>query len=127
MSLSLSLSLLIDPPNVDVSPKSFILNQSQPVNFTCTSYGIPLPVLSWYDNRNTSQIPLVESSSLYTVVNTYMNTSGFSLVESILVFPNSLRTDMSTYTCQAVNGITNLLDTPETGNAILYVQSKCIC
>ncbi|XP_019853400.1 PREDICTED: hemicentin-1-like [Amphimedon queenslandica] len=109
------------PPNVDVAPKSFIVNQTEPVNFTCTAYGIPPPKLTWYDTRNISE-PLRLSRVLYVVEDLYTNITGFSLVESVLVFASALRTDASVYTCIATNDIENLLETPETGNAALYVQ-----
>ena len=54
----------------------------------------------------------------------YTNGTGFSLVESVLVFASALRTDASVYTCIATNDIENLLETPETGDAVLYVQRK---
>ena len=122
-----SLSLLSsDPPNVDVSPKSFVLNQTQPVNFTCTAYGIPPPTLTWYDTRNLSE-PLRPTRALNIIEDTYYNDTGFSLVESVLFFTSALRTDASGYTCVASNDILNLLDTPETGSTVLYVQGELAC
>ena len=44
----------------------------------------------------------------------------------MLVFASALRTDGSVYTCIATNDIENLLETPESGNAALYVQRKII-
>ena len=109
---------ILDPPNVYVTPLSFVVNQTQPATFTCTSYGIPLPNLTWYDNSDPSRpLPVNEST-------VYMNETGFELIESILMFSEALRTDMSTYTCVAVNGIPNLLSTPENGTITLYVQGQ---
>lgn len=115
----------LDPPNVDVSPNSFTVNQTQPSNFTCTAFGIPLPVLTWYGSNLSA--PLVRSNSLYFHDIVFQNESGLSLTESTLIFPNALRTDMSSYTCIAVNNIPNLLKTPENDTTILYVQSKLLC
>lgn len=40
------------------------------------------------------------------------------------MFSNALRTDMSSYTCVAVNDIPNILGTPESGDIALHVQGR---
>ena len=83
-----------------------------------------MPTLHWYNINNLTN-PLTHSQHEVDVLRSnYSNSSGLSLAESVLIFPEALRTDMSSYICIAVNGIKNLLNTPENGTAILYVQGK---
>lgn len=113
----------IDPPNVAVSPLSFIVNQTQFINFTCVVFGIPVPQLTWYDSSDLTN-PLNETDETFFVERTFINETGLTLTESILVFSRALRTDMSSYTCVAVNNIYNFLGTPEKGTITLHVQGQ---
>jgi len=110
----------LDPPNVDVSPKEFTVNQTQPANFTCTVFGIPLPQLTWFKGNSSTAVQ--QTDLLVITIETFLNSTGLSLVRSQLEFPEALRTDQSSYTCVAINNITNLLSTPENGITRFYVQ-----
>lgn len=124
LALLYNYDFLTDPPNVDVSPETFTVNQTQTTNFTCTSFGIPLPNLFWY-NMDDLDTPLTNRNERVDIVETsYYNESGLLLRESVLIFPEALRTDMSSYVCIAVNNIENLLDTPQNGTVVLYVQGQ---
>ena len=112
----------LDPPNVDVSPKEFTVNQTQPANFTCTVFGIPLPQLTWFKGNSSTAVQ--QTDLLVITIETFSNSTGLSLVRSQLVFPEALRTDQSSYTCVAINNITNLLSTPENGITQFYVQGN---
>ena len=135
-----------DPPNVDVTPKQFTVNQTQSANFTCTSFGIPLPQLTWFKGNFSTPLGggayersgpvagggrgggegggVLETNSLIVSVETFSNSTGVSLIRSELFFPESLRTDQSSYTCVAINNITNVLRTPENGTTMFYVQGN---
>lgn len=110
-----------DPPSVAVSPLSFVVNQTQFINFTCVVFGIPMPQLTWYDSSDLTN-PFNETNDTYIVERTYVNETGLTLTESVLVFSRALYTDMSSYTCVAVNHIDNFLGTPEKGTVTLHVQ-----
>ncbi len=86
-------------------------------------FGIPLPTLTWYDSSNLTK-PLIATNETFFIERTFLNETGLIIVESVLVFTRALRTDMSTYTCIAVNNITNILGTPESGNVTLFVQGN---
>ena len=111
---------MTDPPNVDVNPKQFTVNQTQSANFTCTAFGIPLPQLTWF--KGNSPTPVQESEVLVVSVKSFSNRTGLSLVRSELFFPEALRTDQSSYTCVGINNITNLLESPENRSTVFYVQ-----
>lgn len=110
-----------DPPNVDVSPAMFVVNQTQPATFTCTVFGIPLPELTWFNTSDFS-IEYLPPEMAGVTQQVFINESGLDIVQSVLQFNRSLRTDQTTYTCVAVNSITNLLETPESGSTDFYVQ-----
>ena len=126
MHIMLLLCYYVDPPNVDVVPKQFTVNQTQPAIFNCTVFGIPIPELMWF--KGDSSVPVQESESLVVTNRIFINSTGLNLVRSQLIFPEALRTDQSSYTCVAVNNITNLLTTPENGTTQFYVQGtkKCL-
>ena len=105
-------------------PKEFTINQTQYANFTCTAFGIPIPQLTWFKGDSTSA---VQQTNLLMVTNeVFTNTTGLGHVRSQLIFPMALRTDQSSYTCVAVNNITNLLTTPENGTTQFYIQGTVI-
>jgi hypothetical protein len=114
-----SLLTVLYPPNVAVSPDTFILNQTETTNFTCVAFGIPLPKLTWY---NTENITEELADGIIVEERSFINESGLELTESVLIFQSALRTDTSSYICIGENGIDNLLKTPENGTVALYVQ-----
>ena len=103
-------------------PKEFTINQTQYANFTCTAFGIPVPQLTWYKGNSTSAVQ--ETNLLMVISEVFTNTTGLNHVRSQLIFPMALRTDQSSYTCVAVNNITNFLDTPENKSTLLNVQGR---
>ena len=112
------LFVYLDPPNVTVAPELTIINESS-VNFldlTCSSFGIPPPSLTWTKIR-TGETLISESLIEISESN---NTVNSSLSVLRLFIPRD--PTESNYTCAAVNNITNVLDTPESGNAEVYVQ-----
>ena len=110
-----------DPPNVDVSPTTFVVNQTQRATFTCRVFGIPIPELTWY-NTSDLTIDYLPPEMAEVTQQVFVNGSGLDIIVSVLRFNRSLRTDQTTYTCVAVNNISNLLGTPEMGSANFYVQ-----
>ena len=114
-----------DPPNVDVSPTSFVVNQTQRATFTCMVFGIPIPELTWYNTSDLS-VEYLPPEMADVTQHVFVNGSGLDIIVSVLQFNRSLRTDQTTYTCVAINNIPNLLGTPEMGSATFYVQGFLI-
>ena len=107
-----------DPPNTTVSPTLIIINSSSsdPIQFTCESFGIPPPSISWIRVRTNTTLTTFRDVEISPDEKTVNNTV------SRLTIHNPTDPDESNYTCVAVNDITNVLGTPETATAELYVQ-----
>ena len=116
--VSWSLLHITDPPNTTVFPTLIIINSSSadPIFFTCESFGIPPPSISWIQVRTNTTL------STFRDVEVSPDEKTVNSTVSRLTIHNPTDPDESNYTCVAVNDITNVLGTPETATAELYVQ-----
>lgn len=100
-----------DPPNVTATPLVIVVNSSSAtVTFTCETFGIPLPNITWIKERGNTNVGVVQQ------------TVTGNMVTSTLFISDPRDTDESNYTCSADNGVTNVLSTPENATVQLYVQ-----
>lgn len=113
----------IDPPNVTVSPASTIINRSSElsVELTCEAFGIPPPTLTWSVDK-TGQTLTTDTNGVE--IDTTDNGDGTTT--SVLTISEPRDPDESNYTCSAVNGVTNVLGTAESGTAELFVQGLLV-
>lgn len=82
----------------------------------CFVFAIPLPEITWirdYDQK-------IVKNELGRVAITQED--GFHNRTSTLFFMETLKSDESTYTCVAVNNITNVIGTPENATVNLIIQ-----
>ena len=102
-----------------VNPELTIINESSIIrlDLTCWSFGIPPPLLTWTKIR-TSEV-LASEGQIQIAESQTVNSST-----SILSLFVPRDPDESNYTCSAINNITNVLDTPESATAEVYVQGK---
>ena len=107
-----------DPPNViAVGPSFVVVNYSQMASFTCRAFGNPIPSLRWVKKAG--------GNVLVNATDTVKITEGMIapfMLESILTFSNTTKTDESMYWCEGSNGVTNVIDSPEEADVILYVD-----
>ena len=121
--LSLSLYALsrffpfLDPPDTLAFPDLTIINQTNTTNFTCQVFGIPIPNITWIKYQDGS-LELVEGTDDPNITTTI---DGY-LVTSVLTFDNPLRTEEAIYECTGDNGVTNVINVPESVNVTLFVQ-----
>lgn len=114
----ITLSFVADPPLVNVDPITLVVNQTDIATFTCTIFGIPTPTFMW--TRDSDSTPLVTVPGTLEITNV---TDGNNIT-TVLTIISTRRTDMGGYTCSAMNGIENLIDSPESDTVMLFVQGK---
>ena len=103
---------------VTVTPVSLILNQTATATFTCDIFGIPTPTFIW--TRDSDSTPLVNISGIREITDV---TDGNNITTTLTIVSTE-RTDMGGYICSAMNGIENLIESPESDTVELFVQGK---
>ena len=89
---------------------------------TCTVFAIPLPIITWIkdvDDSIVSEEPQRDSEELRVSIT---ETDSIHMRTSVLHFSSTLKSDESSYTCVAVNNITNVIETPENATVDLIIQ-----
>ena len=110
-----------DPPNVTVTPLLTIINETNMTTFTCTIFGIPVPNITWIRHRDGFESEIVDGLDDPNITTTV---TGYT-VTSILDFIKPLRDQEGIYECIGENGVTNVINVPETVNVTLFVQGVC--
>ena len=100
-----------------VEPSSALVNYSQMANFTCQAFGIPVPNLRWLKEAN-GNVTVNDTDSIKIIE---QMVTPF-ILESVLVFLNTTKTDQSLYRCEGSNGITNVIEFPEEDFVMLLVN-----
>ncbi len=108
-----------DPPDVSLMPSTQLtVNITFQATLVCFVFAIPLPKITWI--RNADQSIVVEQPGRVSIT----QEDNIHNRTSTLFFSETLKTDESSYTCVAVNNITNVIDTPENATVDLIVQGK---
>lgn len=108
--------MFLDPPNVSITPEQLIVNRSiLLVTFTCYSFGIPAPSITWIMERTGETLINIGRTQIDITTTSSSTTSELTLYQPTDVHE-------SNYTCIAVNNITNVLNTPESATGELFVQ-----
>ena len=108
-----------DPPNVSVTPSpQLTVNVTFDATLVCFVFAIPLPEITWI--RNSDQSIVQEEQGRVSIT----EEDGIHNRTSTLFFSSTLKSDESSYTCVAVNNITNVIDTPENETVDLIVQGE---
>ena len=98
----------IDPSSVYSNVTNLTVNETDRIHLTCYASGVPQPVMTWY-HRN----ELLRSNNFLTLTN----------IQTELIIINSNRErDEGTYTCQARNNVTNLINATDSHNITVYIQ-----
>ena len=92
------------------------VNVTFSATITCTVFAIPLPSIMWI--KNGSEV-ISEEGIGRVIIN---QTDSGDTRTSVLHFNHTVKADESNYTCVAVNNITNIINTPESGTVNLIVQ-----
>ena len=83
---------------------------------TCTVFAIPLPIITWIKDVDDSIVS--EEPRRVSIT----QTDSIHMRTSVLHFSSTLKSDESSYTCVAVNNITNVIETPENATVDLIIQ-----
>ena len=116
--IDLHFIFISDPPLVSVEPVNLVINQTATVIFTCTIFGIPTPSFTW--SKNPDPTPLVNITGILEISSF---TEGNNITTVLTIF-STARTDMGEYKCSAINDIENLIVSPESSTATLFVQGN---
>lgn len=110
-------SILIDPPNVSLTPSTELtVNVTFQATLICFVFAIPLPEITWI--RDYDQTVVKNEPGRVAI----SQDDGIHNRTSTLFFTNTLKSDESTYTCIAINNITNVINTPENATVNLIIQ-----
>ena len=101
-------------PNIKISVNNEINNLTKNVTLLCQAVAEPVPNISWYFND--VMINVSNNSSKYMIVTRSLN---ITTTENTLTVYNVTSSDVSTYTCNALNFIGSV-----TSSGILTVTSK---
>ena len=101
-------------------PEDSAVNESSSINFTCSAYGVPAPVILWTKlDDDGDMFPVSITSELEGYTN------GSVVVTSTLAIHNAATVHAGTYMCTAENDVIgNGTSTVDSANFTLIVQSK---
>ena len=106
----------LDPPYVSISLGNVTVNQTDDVALNCTVFSTPLSTIEWHFNGSHIAEELISEV-------TTLNESGILKQISTLAIPHVVK-DLNEggYTCNATNGIANLIGSKESHTIVLTVQ-----
>ena len=102
-----------------MEPLEIIINQTQEAVFSCEAYGIPVPSISWI---KVSDDAIVDNNTGLTEITESVVTTN--TLQSVLRFVSGMNSNESIYTCKGMNGINNVINSPEEDNVTLLVQGE---
>ena len=102
-----------------MEPLEIIINQTQEAVFSCEAYGIPVPSISWIKVSDDAIVDNI--TGLTEITESVVRTNT---LQSVLRFVSGMNSNESIYTCKGMNGITNVINSPEEDNVTLLVQGE---
>ena len=114
-------NVLLDPPDVTVTPATIVVNETDQVTFLCEVFGIPPPDIIWINDFNDELTDSINNGMVISYSST-PHPSGILLTISNLTILNVTKEVESNYTCIASNEIINLIGTPENETVSIFVQ-----
>ena len=114
-------NVLLDPPDVTVTPASIVVNETDQVTFLCKVFGIPPPVIIWINDSDVQQTNSINNGILISYSDS-PHPSGIPFNISNLTILSAAKQHESNYTCIASNGVTNLIGTTNNSTISLVVQ-----
>ena len=94
------------------------MNVTFDATLVCFVFAIPLPEITWI--RDSDQSIVEEELDRVSIT----QEDGIHNRTSTLFFSNTLKSDESSYTCVAVNNISNVIGTPENRTVDLIIQGN---
>lgn len=103
-----------------MSPQNSTANQSNNVILTCTGFGIPLPILTWFNNSVKLQDDDININITESVA---VNAMGFQVsVSQLTILSIQKTTEGDIFTCSGNNSVTDLINSPDSDYAMITVQ-----
>ena len=115
-SISIVLQILIpfyiiDPSSITSSVTNITINETERMYLWCFATGVPRPTIIWYHNNR----------QLHS--NSYLTLSNPSVQQSaVIILQTRYDRDKGTYTCEARNNVTNLINVKESHNITVNIQ-----
>ena len=118
-----------EPPEVDITEETFVVNETNPAVLTCVATGIPAPNITWFVDPSFfmlgggggSMMVSIDYGIDYNISSTTRVLGNQNMeVTSTLTVHNTAMNDSGVYTCEAMNSLGSVTDTAE-----LIVQCKC--
>ena len=120
-----------EPPEVDITAETFVVNETNPAVLTCVATGIPAPSITWFVDASffmlgggggSMMVPIDSDGIDYSISSTTRVLGSQNIeVTSTLTVHNTAMNDSGVYTCEAMNSLGSVNDTAE-----LIVQCKCL-
>ncbi|XP_065918563.1 hemicentin-1-like isoform X2 [Dysidea avara] len=105
------------PANITQAPVSVTVNQTFAVQFDCTSFGNPIPLIVW---SRVGDDDLSDSTDI--TITTVVNTDMYIVTSYLIIRSTDRFRDQGVYNCTASNGVTNNIGAVNIQSAELIVQ-----
>lgn len=124
INISIIVILYIDPPNILKGLSNVTYNTTDVLVLSCEYSGFPQPFISWLKS-NTEILPNNRTSvDFITLFESENNSLNLHKVRSTLMINNLLLQDEGTYYCNAFNNVSNFIDTIDSSESFVTIQSK---
>ncbi len=118
----MSLTSILDPPSVSVSPTQLLTAESTNATFTCKGFGVPLPELSWL-NKEGLQLHEVPGAMVIST-ESMLNSSGFLIATSNLTLFSVQTSEAMNYTCRGSSRVPGIVGVPRSATCELIIKGR---
>uniref|UniRef100_A0A1X7URW8 Ig-like domain-containing protein n=1 Tax=Amphimedon queenslandica TaxID=400682 RepID=A0A1X7URW8_AMPQE len=99
------------PSSISSIVTNITINETERMYLWCFARGVPQPTIIWYLNKRQ-----LHSNSYLTITNPSAQQSA------VIILQTRYERDKGTYTCEAKNGVTNLINAKQSHNITVNIQ-----
>ena len=111
--LKILIPFYTDPSSITSNVTNITINETERIYLWCLATGNPQPTIIWYHNNEQLQ-----SNSYLTITNPSVQQSA------VIILQTRYERDKGTYTCEARNGVTNLINAKQSHNITVNIQGS---
>lgn len=115
-------SFYTDPANITQAPVSITANQTSTIQFDCTAFGNPIPLIVW----NRAGDDDLSDDADTVIITTVINSDMYIVTSSLVINSTERFRDQGQYSCTASNGVTNTIGAVSAQTAGLVVQGEIV-